>query len=249
MTPTVTDRVRRLVHTIDQTVWSSAALVVALGSLGPDAHRRAAAAVLQALGIDVDGDVGDLDRSANAAQAMAPLLQAADLLGGKGQVWAQQSDEALLAQGRASAGGVTPFAELGLLLLPGLGEALARPGARMLDVGVGTAALAVAYAELFPALTVVGLDVMPRALALAAGTVAASPAADRVVLRHQDVGALDDEARYSLAWLPSPFVTEEALEAGVPRVARALSWAAGCCWPTASPAMIRSPMPSTASGR
>jgi methylase of polypeptide subunit release factors len=81
----------------------------------------------------------------------------------------------------------------GLPMLGGLAEALARPGARMLDVGTGVAAMAVAYAELFPELTVVGLDVLPRALALAAATVAASGVADRVVLREQDVTTLDDE--------------------------------------------------------
>ena len=45
----------------------------------------------------------------------------------------------------------------------------------MLDVGTGVGALAVAYAELFPQLTVVGIDVLPRVLALAETTVADSP--------------------------------------------------------------------------
>jgi hypothetical protein len=47
--------------------------------------------------------------------------------------------------------------------------------------------------------------------------------AARVVLREQDVSALDDEAIYVLGWIPAPFVPERALREGVPRVARALA--------------------------
>ena len=107
-----------------------------------------------------------------AAQAGAPIHQVAALLRGEGQMWAAQSDEALLAQGRASAQGADVFAQRGLPMLTGLREKFAE-GARMLDVGTGVAAMAVAYAELFPRLTVVGIDVMPRVLAMAEETVAA----------------------------------------------------------------------------
>ncbi len=76
----------------------------------------------------------------------------------------------------------------------------------MLDVGVGVAALAVAYAELFPELTFVGLDVFPRVLELAARTVGASKVSDHVVLRRHDVTSLDEKATYALVWLPVPFL-------------------------------------------
>ena len=62
----------------------------------------------------------------------------------------------------------------------------------MPDVGTGVAALAVAYAELFPQLTVVGIDVMPRVLAMAEQTFAQSSVGDRIILREQDVMLLDD---------------------------------------------------------
>ena len=216
-------RVRQLMHAGDQGAWINAALALALDDRGPEAHRLAAADVLRSLEIDVDTDLGELDRGAVAAQAAAPLLQTAALIRGDGQLWQGQSDEALLAQGRASAQGAASMARFGLPSLPGLAEALARPGAMMLDVGTGVAAMAVAYAELFPELTVVGLDVLPRVLALAASTVAASDVADRVVLREQDVATLDEEGTYAFAWLPAPFVPEAALLAGIPRVARAMS--------------------------
>jgi hypothetical protein len=211
-----------MMHSGDQAAWSTAALVLALSGGGAEDQRRAAVELLGALGLDVEQALSELDPGGAAAQAAAPLLQTAALLSGDGQLWAGQSDEALLAQGRASAQGAAPFLRFGLPMLSGLGEALARPGARMLDVGTGVAALAVAYAELLPALTVVGLDVLPRVLALAAETVAASSVAERVILREQDVSTLDEHAIYALAWLPAPFLPEPALRTAAPRVAGAL---------------------------
>lgn len=90
------------------------------------------------------------------------------LLRGEGQMWTDQPDAALQAWGRASAQGAHVFAERMLPQLSGLIEALREPDVQMLDVGTGVAAMAVAYAERFPALTVVGLDGFPRALARAA---------------------------------------------------------------------------------
>jgi methyltransferase family protein len=217
------ERVRQVLHAGDQGAWINAALSLALDGRAPEAGRLAAADLLRALEIDVDADLGELDRGAVSAEAAAPLLQTAALIRGDGHLWQGQSDEALLAQGRTSAQGAAAMARFGLSSFPGLAEALARPGAKMLDVGTGVAAMAVAYAELFPALTVVGLDVLPRVLALAAETVAASDVADRIVLREQDVATLDEEVTYALAWLPAPFLPEPALRAGIPRVARALA--------------------------
>jgi SAM-dependent methyltransferase len=179
-------------------------------------------AVLSALGLPLAGESPELDRAGVAAQAAAPILQGAALLPYDRPLWAEQSDGAILAQGRASAQGATAFVQMGLPMLSGLADLMAAPGARMLDVGTGVAALAVSYAELFPALTVVGLDVLPRVLALAEETVGASGVADRVVLRQQDVSALEDVDTYALAWLPAPFVPETALRVGVARVASAL---------------------------
>jgi SAM-dependent methyltransferase len=164
----------------------------------------------------------EVDRVGISAQAAAPLLQTSALLRSGGHLWADQPDEAILAQGRASAQGASAFAQLGLPVLAGLSHALSTPGARMLDVGTGVAALAASYAELFPELTVVGIDVLPRVLAMAEQLLRESDVADRVVLREQSVSELTDEAVFALAWLPAPFVPEPALRAGTPRVAKAL---------------------------
>ena len=211
-----------LLHSIDQSSWIAAAAVQAIGGSGTPEQQSAAAAVLAAAEVEWRSEVPRADRAAVAAQAAAPVVQAAAYLRG-GESWAQQPDEALLAQGRASARNAPAMVNSALPALPGLSQALAAPGARILDVGTGVAALAVAWAELLPAVTVVGIDVLPRVLALAEAVVAASPAAARVVLRQQDVSELDEEARYALVWLPAPFVPEVALRAGLGRIHRALT--------------------------
>jgi SAM-dependent methyltransferase len=216
------ERLEHLLHTGDQAVWTTAALVTALRGSGPGALRTAAAEVLRVLDVATPEAMAGRDPVGTAAQAAAPVLQAAALLRGEADLWAGQSDEALLAQGRASAQGPPLMARFVFPALPGLLDALGLPGARMLDVGTGVGGLAVAYAEEFPALTVVGIDVLPRVLALAGTTVAASPAGDRVVLREQDVGALDEPDTYVLAWLPAPFVPEAPLRAGLGRLRAAL---------------------------
>lgn len=220
MTDPQADRTAHFMHTAEQAAWSLAALSLALGHGGSKELRRSAEELLAVLDLRTEAEP-DL-RPALAGQAASPLLQTAALLSGGTDSWAGQADEALLAQGRASAQGAGLFARFVFPGLPGLSDALARPGARMLDVGTGVAALAVAYAQLWPELTVVGLDVLPRALALAAATVAASDVADRVVVRQQDVATLDEPPTYSLAWLPAPFVPEGALRAGVEAISRAL---------------------------
>lgn len=220
--PTAEEHLQSLLHDGDQAAWTTAALVTVLRGSGPPAHRTAAAEVLRVLGLDLPAAIAERDATRTAAEAAAPFLQVAALVRGEADVWAGQSDDALLAQGRASAQGPPLMARFVFPQLPGLLDALGRPGARMLDVGAGVGGLAVAYAEMFPALTVVGIDVLPRALALAEETVAASAVADRVVLRAQDVGALDDPDTYALAWLPAPFVPEAPLRAGVLQLGKAL---------------------------
>ena len=220
--PTAEERLQHLLHTGDQAAWTTAALVIVLRDSGSPAQRTAAAELLRVLDVDLPAAMAGRDAGGTAAEAAAPVLQAAALLRGEADLWAGQSDEALLAQGRASAQGPALMARFVFPGLPGLLDALARPGARMLDVGTGVGGLAVAYAEAFAALTVVGIDVLPRVLALAQATVAGSPAGDRVVLRQQDVGAVDERDTYALAWVPAPFVPEAPLRVGLLQLRTAL---------------------------
>ncbi len=161
------------------------------------------------------------DWSGLAAQAATGILQAASLLAGT-DAWTGQTDEAILAQGRTSAQGAPMTKSFAMPMMPGLEDLLAGPSPVMLDVGVGVAAMAVAYCETFPGLRVVGLDVFPRALDLARRTVDEAGMRERIELRHQDVGTLEDQNVFALAWLPAPFLPETAIQAGLPRIVRAL---------------------------
>jgi SAM-dependent methyltransferase len=175
----------------------------------------AARAVLVAAGLD--------PTAAPPAHQLAGLLaQVAAVAGPAEFTWLEQPDAVLLAQGRASGHGARLMARHVLAGLAGLTERLGRPGAAILDVGTGVAAIAAAFAEQFPAVTVTGLDVSERVLALARAELAGNPAADRVRLRRQDVAALDEREAYDLAWIPAPFIAPEKLTAGVAAAAAAL---------------------------
>ncbi|MET7511876.1 class I SAM-dependent methyltransferase [Streptomyces sp. NPDC005480] len=170
---------------------------------------------------------GPTARSAVAAR-MSSLRQAVAVAAREpaatGRGWAGQTDEVLLAQGRASAATGRALANRVVPELTGLAARLGRPGGRILDVGTRVAALALAMADAFPDVEVVGIDVLRRVLGLARTELAdAEPGtAARVSLRHEDVVALADRATYDLVWLPAPFLAEATLDAAVPRLTAAL---------------------------
>lgn len=162
---------------------------------------------------------GGLAASAAAAR-LAALGQAADAAAGeKEQSWSAQPDRVLLDQGRASAATGQAIATRLVPALTGLPQRLASPGSRVLDVGTGVGALALALVRELPEVRVTGIDVLPRAVALARAELEqAGPDAERVQVRQQDVADLRERELYDLIWLPSPFLSEPALRAGLPRV-------------------------------
>jgi len=224
-------------NTLHQAVWQLAAIslvlrdpatekpdlryaagqVVAATGLGSSDNRAFCLAPGLAQLIDLQGG----DQTKLASQTAAPILQAAALLTGATD-WTRQDDEALLAQGRASAQGAGPFKMFAVPMMEGLGELLAAPSPVMLDVGVGVGAMAIAWCQTFPGLHIVGVDVFPRALELASRLVAEADLADRIELRNQDVMDLDDRDTYCFAWLPAPFIPPNTLEASVPRIFAAI---------------------------
>jgi SAM-dependent methyltransferase len=223
-----------LILRLEQGVWQLAALAVALRDDPPrdPRNKRQAQQVLIELGLMSETSAGvtpaagltELMKSGFsnlAAESAAHILQSAAVVSGAA-AWASLADDALLAQGRSGTQAAAAFKAFLLPALEGLNDLFDGESPQMLDVGVGVAAMAVGYCRAFPNLRVVGLDVLPRALELARRLVDESELADRIELRLQDVASLEDDRAYALAWLPSPFIPQPALDAGLLRIARAL---------------------------
>ncbi|MFE7401605.1 class I SAM-dependent methyltransferase [Streptomyces sp. NPDC057557] len=235
------------VAVLEAAVWAMAAIVSAqrqalsepLADVLERDPRRAA--VLESVGLVRQGPDGyvvhpSLDQadSATARSAveakLASLRQAvsaaaSDETGAAEGGWGAQSDEVLLSQGRASTATGRALAGKVVPRLPGCAERLEAEGSRILDVGTGVGALALALAEGFPEARVEGIDVLERVLGLGrAELAAADPAvAARVSLRRGDAADVDEDEAYQLIWLPAPFLSEEALRAALPRLVAALA--------------------------
>lgn len=199
---------------LERSAWILAAVVAALEQDTPEAWD-----VVRAAGVQVPEDAAT--RSFIGAFAAAPLHQASAYLR-SGSAWVSQTDESMLAQGRASAGGAVLFDTVLRSEAPEIAAILDRKPCRMLDVGVGVAAMAIAFCRTFPALTVTGIDVLEQPLRLAREAVAAAGLEDRIELRQQDVGALEEREAYDLIWLPAPFLPTHALTRGLERAQPAL---------------------------
>ena len=211
----------------DQAAWSLAALALTARGDGPPELTATAGELLAAAGLGAGPGtplpgLGTATPGQIASQAAAALHQASALAGGRGYEWGSQSDEALVAQGRVSAQRAVTVARFLLPVMGDLAGRLAAPGARLLDVGTGTGELAVAFAQVFPQVQVLGIDILDRALGLARQAIAASDAGARVTVRKQDLADFADDGGFDLAWLPAPFIARPALHAGLPRVVAAL---------------------------
>ena len=164
------------------------------------------------------------DGPARVEAARSALGQVATVARGGwlGQGWVEQDDETLLAQGDASGCFVQSMLSILFQRLPDLEERMRSPGARFLDVGVGTGGMACALAEALPCLSIVGVEPFDRALRLASQRVADRGLQERVSLAAYGVEALDAEETFDVAWLPAPFIPLPAFTAGLPRLYRAL---------------------------
>jgi precorrin-6B methylase 2 len=141
--------------------------------------------------------------------------------------WSYTDETILQNAGATSAGFVGPLAQV---LLPGLEGAmnrLATPGATFLDVGVGVAGLAIAFAKRWPAVRVVGIDPWQPSLKLARENVAKAGLGDRIDLREQRAEDLTDQRAFDLAWIPAVFMPRHAIKPACERILEGLrpgSW-------------------------
>ena len=104
----------------------------------------------------------------------------------------------------------------------GLADRFRTPGATVLDVGVGVAASAIALAQMWPELRIVGLDPWEPSIRLARENVERAGLSDRFELRLAGIEALDDESAYDFVWFANTFIPLEKALAGIERARRAL---------------------------
>jgi SAM-dependent methyltransferase len=195
-------------------VGAELALSSAQGPVDPTV-REALRAVPAAAGL---GDLGELappQRDMVASMVRMALRQAQDLLDDPGRApgWTFTDPDILAGWGRGSM--LVPSAIVGQV--PELAQVRS-----FLDVGTGIGLLAVGAARTWPDATITGIDIWPPALRMAEENIRAAGLADRIMLREQDVTALDDESAYDCIWVPTFFVTEPVLTAAAARLVRSL---------------------------
>jgi SAM-dependent methyltransferase len=196
----------------------------ALGESGDPEVRAILDRVVWALTVPgLFDDINERERQATVGTVTSFLKQALELIENPGRPggWVYTDPGVLQTQGQSS-GAVPPLIARVAPTLDGLDDALARDGARILDIGSGVAALSISCCRVWPAASVVGLDPWAPAMELAAANIAAAGLEDRITLRAVGIEDMTDFDVFDLAWMPAPFLPRSVLDAGVPIVARSL---------------------------
>lgn len=212
--PVESDEIRRVAGRLGAQTEALAALGAALrlrsgGQEAPPIVQRCLDDVVRALGLErALAEATPADLGAAVAPIRALLIQALDLVNDPARApgWSYADVELLQTLGQASADLARLVRDELAPRLEGLGEALDRPGAQFLDVGVGVGALSIAMCRAFPGLRAVGIDPWELALELAERNVAEAGLRDRIELRRQPVEELDDPSRFDLVYLAGSFL-------------------------------------------
>jgi SAM-dependent methyltransferase len=178
--------------------------------LSGDSHSRSLIQdVIQKIEPGILEGLEENQERAALALIQSSLRQAIDLLENPARApgWTNEDPILLQSQGQLSRQIVRSIGKIAMDR-PDIDFALRQSGS-FLDVGTGVGWLAIEAARTWPALRVVGIDLWEPALRLARKNLTWSGVGDRVELRLQSVEQLDDEAVFSLAWFPGPFIARE----------------------------------------
>lgn len=180
-------------------------------------------ALLASVAAEVLGDTAQLPDAALRAivgLTRAFVYQAADLVEHPDRApgWADTDERIIQSIGQVSGAVVAAF-EVAAAVHPSLGTRLCHDGCTFVDVGTGAGWLAIAVARAFPATRVVGVDILPEALARR--NVDDAGLGDRVELQLRD-GADLEPASADVGWLASPFVPRDVFASVVAGASRAL---------------------------
>jgi cyclopropane fatty-acyl-phospholipid synthase-like methyltransferase len=104
----------------------------------------------------------------------------------------------------------------------GLADRFRAKDATMLDVGVGVAGTAIAIAQMWPELSIVGIDPWQPSLRLARENVDRAGLDGRIELREQGVETLEDQAAYDYVYFANAFIPERFTLPGFKRALSAL---------------------------
>lgn len=162
---------------------------------GSAAADRRFALTAAAREVFTDGEslsyLAPLARLVTAVGVQMPGLERAYRDGG-GVSWAQFGDDMRTAQAEMNRPWYRHELPGVLAALPGVHDRLARPDARILDIGCGAGHSTVALATAYPQATVVGIDVDAPSVELACQAAVDGGVADRVEFRVGDASVLRD---------------------------------------------------------
>jgi precorrin-6B methylase 2 len=164
------------------------------------------------------------EASMSAAMIRAIYLMDSKMLSPstRAKQWIHPEPEILSAIGNAGRMHAQSFTRAIVPLCADLADRLSAPTARLLDVGVGVAGTAMALAQMWPAMKIVGIDVWQPSLRLAREGVERAGLTDRIEIREQGVEALDDKNAYDACYFAAHFIPERFARPGIARVLAAL---------------------------
>jgi predicted O-methyltransferase YrrM len=170
--------------------------------------------------VSTAGGLSDLDQLAPQQRAIAlgiiqlTLRQALDIVAEPARDAGWSFTDPVILDGWGRASGMVP------VLIAGSHPDLAQVES-FLDVGTGVGLLAVSAANVWPSSTIVGIDPWEASLERARNHVNQAGLGERITLRQQALGDVDDVDTYDCVWVPTFFLTEPALEQALPAVVSA----------------------------